>query len=157
MDILFYDADMILSYFVELEEKYGAILVSHLLAYITASKHGLTEPEILDILALDTEVYQSLAYFSSRNLETFTCAVCCCHQVMSEVRRKFANEDSSGLIFLPPVIWSQLGSSLQSLLTYRVGVDHSLVLCWCHHRLREVAQERYLPQDSSQVCNSKQL
>ena len=56
--------DLILSYFVELEEKYGATLVSHLLAYITASKHGLTEPEILDVLALDTEV---------RTQENITC------------------------------------------------------------------------------------
>lgn len=46
----------IVSFYTELEDKYGQTLVSHFLAYITASKHGLTEPEILDILALDTEV-----------------------------------------------------------------------------------------------------
>ena len=49
-------AGLIESYLVELEDKYGARLISHLLAYVTASKYGLTEPEILDILALDTEV-----------------------------------------------------------------------------------------------------
>ena len=49
------------SFYTELEEKYGKTLISHLLAYITASKHGLTEPEILDILALDTEVYNTLS------------------------------------------------------------------------------------------------
>ena len=43
-------------YFTELEEKYGKILVSHLLAYISASKYGLSEPEIIDLIALDAEV-----------------------------------------------------------------------------------------------------
>ena len=50
------NAALIERYLVELEEKYGVVLVSRLLAYVSASKHGLTEPEILDILALDTEV-----------------------------------------------------------------------------------------------------
>lgn len=49
------------SFYTELEEKYGKTLISHFLAYVTASKHGLTEPEILDILALDTEVYSTLS------------------------------------------------------------------------------------------------
>ena len=49
--------DAVESFYTELEEKYGKTLISHLLAYVTASKHGLTEPEILDILALDTKVY----------------------------------------------------------------------------------------------------
>lgn len=49
------------AFYTELEEKYGKTLVSHFLAYITASKHGLTEPEILDILALDTEVGNTLS------------------------------------------------------------------------------------------------
>ena len=43
-------------FYAELEEKYGKTLVSHLLAYVTASKYGLTEPEIIDLIALDTEV-----------------------------------------------------------------------------------------------------
>ena len=56
LTVVSYYVDWILSYFVELEEKYGVTMVSHLLAYITASKHGLTEPEIIDVLALDIEV-----------------------------------------------------------------------------------------------------
>ena len=43
-------------FYAELEETYGQILVSHLLTYVTASKYGLTEPEILDLIALDKEV-----------------------------------------------------------------------------------------------------
>ena len=46
------------SLFTLLEEKYGRVLISHLFEYITASKYGLTEPEILDILSLDAEVHE---------------------------------------------------------------------------------------------------
>ena len=42
--------------FTLLEEKYGHVLISHLFGYITASKYGLTESEILDVLSLDAEV-----------------------------------------------------------------------------------------------------
>lgn len=72
-------------------------------------------------------------------------------QVMTEVNTKFGGEDSKALISLPPVIWSQLRHQLQPLLTYRAGVDHSLVLQWCHHRLKEVAEARYLTQDRAKV------
>ena len=66
----------------------------------------------------------------------------------------FGGEGSADLIFLPPVMWTQLSLSLRPLLTYRVGVDHSLVLQWSHRRLREVAETRYLPQHTSQVSPS---
>ena len=39
-----------------LERRHGSVFVSHTLAAITAAKSGLTEPEILDILSVDTEV-----------------------------------------------------------------------------------------------------
>ena len=49
-------------YFTELEEKYGKTLVGHFLTYVTASKYGLTEPEIIDLITLDTEVSYSAFY-----------------------------------------------------------------------------------------------
>lgn len=39
-----------------LERRHGSVFVSHTLAAITAARSGLTEPEILDILSVDTEV-----------------------------------------------------------------------------------------------------
>ena len=54
--IFIFTADAIKFFFTKLEAEHGVTLISHLLAYVTASKYGLTEPEILDILALDTEV-----------------------------------------------------------------------------------------------------
>ena len=71
----------------ELEEKYGVALVSHLLAYVTASKHGLTEPEILDLLALDTEVYSNYTQLHMNIAAQGTSLCCCSGDVRSEVWR----------------------------------------------------------------------
>ena len=42
--------------FEELEAKHGRVLVSHTLAYLSPSRFGLTESELLDTLACDEEV-----------------------------------------------------------------------------------------------------
>lgn len=57
--MVLYHSDAIKCFFTEMEANHGITLVSHLLAYATASKYGLTEPEVLDILALDKEVTMS--------------------------------------------------------------------------------------------------
>ena len=42
--------------FSKLEEEHGCVFVSHTLGYITATRYGLTECELLDILTCDLEV-----------------------------------------------------------------------------------------------------
>ena len=42
--------------FSELEDEQGCVFVSHALGYITATKYGLTECELLDILTCDANV-----------------------------------------------------------------------------------------------------
>jgi hypothetical protein len=42
--------------FVQLERKYGELLVAHAIGYITASKSGLAESELEDLLCLDDRV-----------------------------------------------------------------------------------------------------
>ena len=39
-----------------IQQSNGAIFVRHTLEYVTASKHGLSENELLDILSQDREV-----------------------------------------------------------------------------------------------------
>lgn len=46
--------------FTRLEAKYDATLVEHALAYITASKQGLSEAELEDILSIDDLVLNSV-------------------------------------------------------------------------------------------------
>ena len=47
---------MLDSLFDDLEASHGKVLVSHVLAYLSAAQFGLSEPEILDILSTDDEV-----------------------------------------------------------------------------------------------------
>lgn len=49
--------------FAHIEKKYGHTLVSHAVSYITASKSGLSENELEDILCLDEEVLQEVFRF----------------------------------------------------------------------------------------------
>ena len=37
--------------------EFGPVLMSHILGYITAVKYGLSENELMDILACDMEVW----------------------------------------------------------------------------------------------------
>ena len=42
------------------ENKHGWMLVSHALAYVTASKNGISEPEIEDLISLDDKVLDDI-------------------------------------------------------------------------------------------------
>lgn len=48
--------DCISKLFERVENSHGKILVSHALAYITASKNGLSEAELEDLISLDETV-----------------------------------------------------------------------------------------------------
>ncbi len=48
--------DCIIELFKRVENAHGRILVSHALAYITASKNGLSEAELEDLISLDETV-----------------------------------------------------------------------------------------------------
>lgn len=75
-------------------------------------------------------------------------------QVMSEVNIKYGGDGCMALTCLPPAIWAQLSFHIQPLVIYQVGVDHSLVLKWCHRRFREVAETRYLTHHTAQVLHT---
>ena len=46
--------------FERVENKHGWMLVSHALAYVTASKNGVSEPEIEDFISLDDKVLDDI-------------------------------------------------------------------------------------------------
>ena len=48
--------DSVFQLFERVENKHGWLLVSHALSYITASKNGVSEPEIEDFISLDDKV-----------------------------------------------------------------------------------------------------
>ena len=47
---------MLENLFDDLEATHGKVLVSHVIAYLSAARFGLSEPEILDILSTDDQV-----------------------------------------------------------------------------------------------------
>ena len=98
----------------QVERRHGKILVCQALAYITASKNGLTEPELEDVLSLDDEVLNDVYQYWT-----------------PPVRR------------LPPLLWIRIRSDVGDYLIER-GADDARVVYWYHRQFIEVATDRYL-------------
>ena len=100
--------------FERVERLHGKVLVSQALAYVTASKNGLTETELEDILSLDDAVLNDVYQYWT-----------------PPIRR------------LPPLLWIRIRSDIGDYLIDR-GADGARVIYWYHRQFIEVAQERYL-------------
>ncbi|XP_028397582.1 NACHT domain- and WD repeat-containing protein 1-like [Dendronephthya gigantea] len=111
--------EIIHSLFDRLERIHGKMLVSHALAYISASKNGLTESELEDLLSLDDDVLNDVYQYWT-----------------PPVRR------------LPPLIWLRVRSDLGDYLVER-GSDGARVSFWYHRQFIEVSRERYLEEHDS--------
>ena len=96
------------------ERLHGKVLVSQALAYITASRNGLTEPELEDILSLDDTVLNDVYQYWT-----------------PPIRR------------LPPLLWIRIRSDIGDYLIER-GADGARVINWYHRQFIEAARERYL-------------
>ena len=101
-------------FFHRLEVQHGRVLVKHALAYITAAKDGLSEIELLDLIALDDDVLNSVFLFW-----------------LPPVRR------------LPPFLWTRLRLDLDVFLVTRDAGDQE-VFTWYHRLFKEAAIYRYL-------------
>ena len=92
-------------------ENHGQILVSRSLGYLSAAKNGLTEDEILDIFALDDEVFSLTKRFHLPTEEK-----------------------------LPVAIWSRLYFDLEPYLTEK-SADGTSLLTFYHTQLSEVVNK----------------
>lgn len=98
-------------------ENHGKTLVSHVFGYLSASKNGLTEDEILDILAKDKEVFeQTLKY----------------HNPPEEK--------------LPVALWSRLYFDLEPYITEKAADETSLITFY-HRQISEIASKYFLTDD----------
>ncbi|EDO40517.1 predicted protein, partial [Nematostella vectensis] len=93
---------MIKALFKRLERRHGTVLVRHALAYITAAKHGLSEPELEDILSCDEEVLDEVFQYWT-----------------PPVRR------------IPPLLWARIRAELNSYVV-ECGTDGARVVTWYH-------------------------
>ncbi len=105
---------MINNTFGRLEKKHGQMFTSRALTYITASRNGLGEIEMEDLLSLDDDVLTDVFQYH-----------------IPPVRR------------IPPILWVRLRQELAGYLVTReadgVGVNY-----WYHRQFIQAAQNRFL-------------
>ena len=106
--------NVITAFLGQVERRHGKVLVTQALAYLTASKNGLTEPELEDVLSLDDDVLNDVYQYWT-----------------PPVRR------------LPPLLWIRIRSDIGDYLIER-GADDARVVYWYHRQFIEVATDRYL-------------
>ncbi len=97
-------------------QEHGPLLVERCLGFLAASRHGLTEDELLEVLSGDREFF---AAFQSQS-----------HHHPTEDR-------------VPVVVWSRLYHDLEPYLTWRAA-DGTELLGFYHGQLSAVVKERLL-------------
>ena len=100
--------------FERLERKYGHTFISYALGYITASKNGLSQAELEDILSCNDKVLDELYKFWT-----------------PPMRR------------IPPLLWARVRWDISEYLTER-GSGGEVLYHWYHRQFFEVAANRYL-------------
>lgn len=105
--------DSISLLFERVEKQHGRLLVFHALAYITASKSGLSESELEDLISLDDKVLDDVYQYH-----------------LPPVRR------------IPPLLWTRIRNDLPNYLSEREA-DGVNVMNWYHRQFRDTAKERY--------------
>ena len=90
-----------------IESQHGHILVGHALSYITASKSGLSEAELEDLISLDETVLNDVYQYH-----------------LPPIRR------------IPPLLWTRIRNDLPNYLVEREAEGVSVV-CWYHRQFAE--------------------
>jgi hypothetical protein len=104
-----------------LNANHGQVLVARSLGYLAAARYGLTEDEMLDVLAEDDTVWND---FDKRK-----------HHEVSEHR-------------LPVVVWSRLSLDLEPYLSERTAPGGT-VITFYHRQLAECVAARFLIESDS--------
>ena len=105
------------------DSNHGKNLVSKSLGYLTASRYGLSEDEILGVLSLDNHVLSDFKLRSPR---------------------------SPNVNSLPFIIWSRLYFDLESYVTERKLRDSSLITFY-HSQFSEVIKNEYLTSQNERL------
>jgi len=114
MTVLKHNAmDSVFQLFERVENKHGWMLVSHALSYITASKNGVSEPEIEDFISLDDKVLDDI------------------YQYHLPPNRR-----------IPPLLWTRVRSDLPGYLADSEA-DGVCVINWYHKQFKIAAKQRY--------------
>lgn len=110
--------DSVFQLFQRVENKHGWMLVSHALAYVTASKNGVSEPEIEDFISLDDKVLDDIYQYH-----------------LPPTRR------------IPPLLWTRVRSDLPGYLADSEA-DGVCVINYYHKQFKRAAKRRYFLDDT---------
>ena len=116
-------------------QKHGQILVAHTLAYLAASRHGLAEDEILDLLSADREV---MADFYRR----------------SPIEKN--KPEAQRLKVLPVAVWIRLQGDLGPYLAERQAQGATL-LGFYHRSLLDAVQAAFLESNEKRRVAHRRL
>jgi len=151
---------------------HGEALVSRSLGYLAAARHGLSEDELLDVLAGDPAVYAEFLSGARHIPSDLLPRLSAYLQEVGETRgpltwlastsadrplftRHVARllDRAAGLQF-PVVLWSRLYFDLEPYLTER-GADGASVLSFFHRQLREAAEATFLAGDDGPAMRAR--
>jgi hypothetical protein len=146
------------------EDNHGEVLVSHALGYLAASRFGLSEDELLDVLSRDPDVYEW--FLGGAQHIPFDLSKRATEEGVSEQLpdwlkqlrakrgtppelRSFLEKvvPKPGGPRLPVVLWSRLAFDLRPYLAERAAED-AVLIGFFHRELREVAEAKFLADGS---------
>ena len=105
--------DSVFQLFERVENKHGWMLVSHALAYLTASRNGISEPEIEDLISVDDRVLDDIYQYH-----------------LPPTRR------------IPPLLWTRVRSDLPGYISDSEA-DGVCVINYYHKQFKLAAKKRY--------------
>ncbi|XP_033116394.1 NACHT domain- and WD repeat-containing protein 1-like isoform X2 [Anneissia japonica] len=119
-DLAYTVREAIWQLFDRLERQFGRTVVSHALGYISASRNGVTEGELEDLLSIDDEVLDEIyQYWSPPN---------------------------PNVVRLPPLLWARLHSEIREYMVDREA-DGRTVMALYHRQFIEASRDKYLKDD----------
>ena len=153
--------------------KHGEILVSRSLGYLSAAKNGLTEDELLDILARDVDVY---AWLLNTLFHTPSDLLRAAQAHLERERKETVSEEAAeawlkrlregederrlrdflstmqregdGGLRLPVVLWSRLYADLEPYLTQQSADGTSLLSFYHPTSFGQVVEEMYMNEEA---------
>lgn len=116
--------DALSHFYNDLESQFGKVLVQKALGYVTASKHGLTEAELEDVLSLDNEVLNDVY--------------------------QYWDPPVKGIIRIPSLLWKRIRHFIDDYIVEQQA-DGMTVLVWYHRQFIESANERYVTHQATKL------
>jgi hypothetical protein len=147
-----------------LDTNHGKVIVDRSLAYMAAAKNGLSEDELLDVLARDVDVYSNFLKVSRHipsdlwpHLKAYVQEIGEAGSREDWLKGIYANDDRlkefvTGMLDrapelqLPVILWSRLYFDLEPYLTER-SADGASLMSFYHRQLGEVVKKNFLAND----------